>query len=125
MRTQRQQLRSLKQAGFTLIELIIVIVIVGILAAVAIPKFADLTTKAQENATRAVAGELSSAAAIAYAKDKVSGGGYTATCSNAVLATYLADGIIPTGYTVGGTAPACTLVHSSSTTTYPFSIPKD
>ena len=39
-----------KQAGFTLIELVIVIVLLGILAAVAVPKFVDLSSDASTNA---------------------------------------------------------------------------
>jgi prepilin-type N-terminal cleavage/methylation domain-containing protein len=52
--------------GFTLIELMIVVAIIGILAAVAIPKFADLVTKSKEAGVKATLGSLRSALSIYY-----------------------------------------------------------
>lgn len=52
--------------GFTLIELMIVVAIIGILAAVAIPKFSDLILKAQEGSTKGNLGRLRSALNIYY-----------------------------------------------------------
>ncbi len=56
-----------QQKGFTLIELIIVIVILGALAVVALPRFIDLQDEAEQAATEGVAGAISSAFAINYA----------------------------------------------------------
>ncbi|MGV8893981.1 MAG: type II secretion system protein [Burkholderiaceae bacterium] len=57
-----------QQSGFTLIELVMVIVILGILAATALPKFVNLGTDARSAAMKAVEGSMRSANAIIYAK---------------------------------------------------------
>jgi len=56
-----------QQDGFTLIELVIVIVILGILAASALPRFSDLAGDARAASVNGMAGALRSAAAIAHA----------------------------------------------------------
>ncbi|TDP74979.1 type II secretion system protein [Roseateles toxinivorans] len=59
-----------KQAGFTLIELVMVIVILGVLSAVALPKFVDIKSDAQQASIDGVAGALNSAASVNYAARK-------------------------------------------------------
>lgn len=54
------------KGGFTLIELMIVVAIIGILAAIAIPKFADLIRKSNEGATKGNLGAIRSALSIYY-----------------------------------------------------------
>lgn len=63
-----------QQKGFTLVELVIIIVILGILAAVAIPKYQDISAEAREAAGRASVGNLRSGITIFYANQAVKTG---------------------------------------------------
>jgi MSHA pilin protein MshA len=62
-----------RSAGFTLIELVMVIVILGILAATAIPKFYDLSTQALAASKAGMSGAVKSAHAIYYAQSAANG----------------------------------------------------
>jgi len=99
---------NVRHAGFTLIELVMVIVILGILAAVAVPKFVDLSSDAKLAATQGVAGSISSAFAINYAvvaANTAKGVRLTAAAQaiSAAAASVLQGGI-PAGYTVTAAA---------------------
>jgi len=58
------------EKGFTLIELMIVVAIIGILAAIAIPRFADLIRKSKEGATKGNLGAIRSALSIYYGENE-------------------------------------------------------
>lgn len=62
-----------KQAGFTLIELVIVIIILGILAVTAAPKFLNLQDDARQAAADGVKASLQSAANLVYSKAAIQG----------------------------------------------------
>ena len=62
-----------KQSGFTLIELVIVIIILGILAVAAAPKFLNLQDDARTSTLKGVEGSLNSAGAMVYSKAVIAG----------------------------------------------------
>lgn len=102
------------QSGFTLIELVMVIVIIGVLAAVGLPKFVNLKGDAQDSSVAAVAGSLGVAAATNAAARHANAAHGVAIADCADVGSALAGGV-PPGYTItaaaitAGTSVDCTL----------------
>jgi MSHA pilin protein MshA len=99
-----------KSGGFTLIELIVVIVILGILAATALPKFVDISSDARSASVQAMAGTLNSAVQLVSGTWQARGGtGSTVTMADGLTVKVNPATGFPTAPAVGiGAAINCT-----------------
>lgn len=125
------------QKGFTLIELVLVIAILGILAVTALPRFLDLSTEAEQASRDGVVGAVRAGIALYRANDMVTNGGTgsypatldanadgvaCATCFSSILANGINDGswrrVSATSYTFNDGTALTTYTYSTANGTF-------
>jgi len=84
----------MRQSGFTLIELVIVMVLIGILAVIALPKFTDVRQDAKIAAAKSSLAEVRAAISLKYLKNKA--GGTTPYWPSTMVASDFHSGVVPT-----------------------------
>ncbi len=104
------------QSGFTIIELIIIIVVIGILAGVAIPRYVDLRRRASDGTARGVLGALRTQNALLFSQRVL---GWTiGTYTMRVIANSMSTGLRGISWTAGGTRFTMTIAGN----TYRFTL---
>ena len=109
-----------KQQGFTLIELVMVIVILGILAATALPKFVDMTKSARISTLQGLAGAIQGAKSLTRAGYLILPAATVTLSDGTTVAVVTTTGAVNTGWPLA-TAPgirAAVDISSDFTTTY-------
>jgi len=137
-------MKTKRQGGFTLIELVVVIALLGILAAFAIPRFASLEREARSATTQGLSGSVRSAAAMAHGLFLATGATPVNMEGNAIVivngypnAATIADTLADsTGFTVStvsgdttfaktGASGTCEVVYTEAPANNPPSIAVD